>query len=74
MTVRITDKRVCQIVRSGYCANAAIDKAFGIIEEAKNEVMSLQSSGEDFSPDVQQRLTLLNFVLATILHAKRELP
>lgn len=65
-TVTIEDRER----RATYVFHVVVDDATRLIMNAKDEIMGLQGSGKEFSREMQERISILNFVLSTLSYAK----
>lgn len=57
--------------RATYIYHVVVDESMRLITNAKDEIMGLQGSGKEFSREMQERISILNFVLSTLSYAKR---
>ena len=58
--------------KANYIHHVALDYARKTLTEAQDEIKKLQGDGEDFSPKIQERSTLLNFLIANLDYVKKE--
>lgn len=69
-TVTIEDRER----RATYIYHVVVDESMQLIRDAKDEIMGQQGSGKEFSQEMQERVSVLNFVLSTLSYAKRTVP